>query len=398
MHRRRGLKEVRQRAEQAEPRHRHGHGIGRSGGSARRRRVRDEPGRERRHELDQAARKPGHHQPRQIRRRSTQRDPQQVRRLHVPHRQRPVEHPGLVRQRGGTIRRHPDAALADRIEFPVAPPPSRQERHGLAVFGAECQHRVAVAAPPGALGPEPYAPGAHARRIENVKEADRSTGGIRARRDLEIDSFTASDRPQGVRQRRVLDTGIPVNGQIIDIEEPLPRSSLDRAAARGPRALEIRIIDRGQSAVQALQGEGNRVKGCERRGQDALPCQCLGRPARECRLVGQDEPACPRQRYHRLVWAARLDDVRRVDQVHDEAGAGRRFGYPYDAALYGQRTGSRRPSQTGSGQRSRTRKAARKTRKCVRNRGQPGVGLFRQLRRIGVGQHGGRQAFQNGTR
>ena len=282
--------------------------------------------------------------------------------------------------------------------MPVAPQPSRQERHGLAVFGAECQHRVAVAAPPGALGPEPHAPGAHARRIEDVNEADRITGGIRARRDLEVDSFTTSDRLQGVRQRRVLDTGIPVNRQIIDVEEPLPRSSLDRAAARGPRALEIRVIGHGQLAVQALQGEGNRVKGRERREQDALLCQCLGGPARECRLVEQDEPARPRQRYHRFVRAARLDDFRLVDQIHVEAGAARRFGYPYDAALYGQRTGSRGPRRTGLGQRGRTRKAARKTRECVRNRGQPGVDLFRQLRRIDLGQHGSRQTFQNGAR
>ena len=158
------------------------------------------------------------------------------------------------------------------------------------------------------------------------------------------------------------------------------------------------MVDHGQYPVQALHGEGNRVKGFERREQGALPCQVLGRTARERHLVRQREPACPGQRDHRFVRAALFGECRLVDQVHEEAGAAWRSGYPYDASSYGERTGGEAPCQTGLGQRSRTRTVTRKARERVRNRGHPGIGLFRQLRRIDFGQQGCRQALQNGAR
>ena len=88
-------------------------------------------------------------------------DSQQVCRFHVRRRQWPIEHPGFLLQRVGAVRRKLDTALADRVDFPVAPECSRQQRNGLAVLGAECQQCVAVAAPPVALGIESYAPGAY---------------------------------------------------------------------------------------------------------------------------------------------------------------------------------------------------------------------------------------------
>ena len=181
-------------------------------------------------------------------------DSQQVCGSHVPRRQWPVEHPGFLLQRAGAVRRHPDPALARRVDLPVASEHSRQQRNGLAVLGPERQHRVAVAAPPRVFGPESHAPGAYARRIENVDEADRSIGGARASWNREVDPLTAADDVQGIRQSRVLGPGIPVDRQVMDVEEPLPCGFFGRAAARCPGAFEIRIVDHGQSAVQALQG------------------------------------------------------------------------------------------------------------------------------------------------
>ena len=147
-HHRRALQQVKHRAEQAEPRQRRSRGIDRSGAPARHDVVRDEAERERRQQLDEAAGKPGEHQPRQVRARALQGEPQQVARLHAPRRQGAIEHPGFVLQRGGALRRDPHAAPADRVDLPVAPERSRQQRDGLAVLGAERQQGVAVAPPP----------------------------------------------------------------------------------------------------------------------------------------------------------------------------------------------------------------------------------------------------------
>ena len=325
-------------------------------------------------------------------------DSEKVARFHGSRRQRPIEHPGLVAQRVGAGRRHPDAALAYRIDFPIPPQRPRQQRHGLAVLGAECQHRVAVAAPPVALVLEAHAPGAHARRIENVNQADRGIGRSRARRKPEIDSFTAADDLQGVRQSRVLDAGLPVDGMVIDIEETLPRSPFRRAAAGCPRAFEVCVIDHCQSAVMAFQGKCDCVKECERRQQPVLPCQGLGRCDRDCRLVEQGEPAGPCQRYRSFAQGARLPEFRRIDNTHEQACAARRFRYPYRAAPHGQHTRVQGPGPAGFGQRGRTRKAAYKTRERVGNGGQPGIRLFRQFRRISLRQQGRRQAFEKGVR
>ena len=275
-HHRRASKHVQQCADQAKPRQRHGHDIKYSGAPAPRDLARNEPESERRQQLDQAARKPGDRQPRQVGARSVQRDSQQVCRPHGPRRQRPIEHPGFVLKRAGALRRHADTALADRVDFPVAPESSRQQRDGPAVSGAECQQRVAVTPPPVALGLESHAPGAHAGRIENVHEADRSIGRARTLWDPEIDPFMAAHDVQGIRQRRVLGVCIPVDRQVIDIEEALPRDLFGRAAAGRPRAFEIRIVDQGQLAVQAFQSESNRMKGGERRQQTPLLRQRFG--------------------------------------------------------------------------------------------------------------------------
>ena len=135
------------------PASRHGHDVESLGASACRNVIGDEAKRERRQQLDQATRETGQHQPHQVRGRSMQGDPQQVRRSHVPRRQWPIEHPGFIAQRAGAIRRDPDTALADRVDFPIAPERSRQQRHRPAVFGAERQQRVAV--PPATSCPRP---------------------------------------------------------------------------------------------------------------------------------------------------------------------------------------------------------------------------------------------------
>ena len=124
---------------------------------------------------------------------------------------------------------------------------------------------MAVAAPPVALFLESHAPGAHARRIENVHEADGSVGRRGARRNAEIDSFVLADRLQRIRQRGVLDAGIPPERQFVDIEKPLTRYSFGRAAAGRLRAFEVRVVDHGQAAVETFQSEGDRVEGGERR-------------------------------------------------------------------------------------------------------------------------------------
>ena len=83
----------------------------------------------------------------------------------------------------------------------------------------------------------------------------------------------ASDNSQGVRQSRVLDTGIPVHGQVVDVEKPLSGSSFGRTAAGCPLAFEVCVVDHGQPAVKTFQGDSNRVKRGERRQQQALLCQ-----------------------------------------------------------------------------------------------------------------------------
>ena len=207
----------------------------------------------------------------------------------------------------------------------------------------------------------------------------------------------ASDDFQGVRQSRVLDTGIPVHRQVVDVEKPLSGRSFGRAAAGCPLAFEIRIIDHGQPAVEAFQGEGNRVERGERRPQQALLRQCFGRSARKGHLVEQGEPACPRQRYQGFVRAACLGKFRGVDHVHEQACAARR-GYPYDAAPHGQRARGQGLRQTGFGQRGRAREAAYKTRKRVGSGDQRGIGLFRQFGWMDLGQQRCRQSFQQGAR
>ena len=312
---------MKQRAEQAEPRQRRGCGIDRAGAPACHDVVRHEPEREGRQQLDEPAGKPGKYQPHQVRARALQGEPQQVARLRAPRRKGAIEHPGFVLQRSGALRRDPRAAPADRVDFPVAPERSRQQRDRLAVFGAERQQGVAVAPPPLARLLEPHAPGAHAGRIENVDEADRRIGRPRAGRNPEIDSPVAADYLEGVRQSRVLVIAIPLGRPVVDVEEPLPRRLLGRAAAGDPGALEIRIVDHGKPAVEALQGEGDSVKGGERRQQQALPHQRLGRRARHLRLAQEREPARPRQRDGGFVSAARPCEFRLVDHVHEEARA-----------------------------------------------------------------------------
>ena len=65
-------------------------------------------------------------------------------------------------ERVGAIRRNPDTAFADRVDFPVPSEHSRQQCDGLAVLCAEGQQCIAVAAPPSALGLESHAPRADA--------------------------------------------------------------------------------------------------------------------------------------------------------------------------------------------------------------------------------------------
>ena len=84
-----------------------------------------------------------------------------------------------------------------------------------------------------------------------------------------------ADGLQGIRQSRVLDTGIPVERQVMDIEQPLSGRPFGRPVADCPLAFDIRVIDHGQPAVEALQGERSRVKRGERRQQHAFPGQCF---------------------------------------------------------------------------------------------------------------------------
>ena len=91
--------------------------------------------------------------------------------------------------------------------------------------------------------------------------------------------------------------------------------------------------------------------------------------------------ACPRE-------------FRLFENAHEQACAARRFGYPDHAAPYGERPRGHGLRQTGFRQRSRARKMARKARERVGNGGQPGIGLFRQLCRMNLGQQGCRQAFE----
>ena len=117
---------------------------------------------------------------------------------------------------------------------------------------------------------EAHAPGAHAGRIEDVDQTDRRIGWARAYRYRELHSLVPADDLQGIDQSRVLGPVIPVDRQVIDVEEPLPRRLSRRAATRCPGELEIRIIDHRQSSVEAFQGKSDRVKGGECRQQHAL--------------------------------------------------------------------------------------------------------------------------------
>ena len=208
----------------------------------------------------------------------------------------------------------------------------------------------------------------------------------------------AADDLQGVRQGRILDIVTPVGRLVVDIEEPLPGRLLGRAAAGDPGALEIRIVDHGKPAVEALQGEGDRVKGGESRQQQALPHQRLGRLARHLRLAQEREPARPCQRYGGFVCAVRPGEFRLVDHVHEQAGPARRLGHPHHAAPHGQRAGSQRLGQAGLGQRGLARKVACETRQLVGNGDQPRVDLLRQLLRVSLGQQRCRQALEQSAR
>ena len=251
---------MQQCAEQAEPCQRRGQGVEHPCASARHDVIRHKSQRERRQQFDQPAGQPGDHQPRQIPGRSMQGDSQQVSWIHVPGRERPVEHPGFRLERAGPIRRHTDTALTDRVDLPVTPEHSGEQRNGLTVPGTERQQRGAVATPPAAPGFESHAPGPYARRIKDVDEADRRIGQCGARRDSEIDSLMAADDPQGVPQCRVLDISIPVGRPVVDIEEPLPSRRLGRAPAGGPLPFQVRVINHGQPAVEAFQVECDRMK------------------------------------------------------------------------------------------------------------------------------------------
>ena len=86
----------------------------------------------------------------------------------------------------------------------------------------------------------------------------------------------AADDLQGIRQGRVLDPGNPVDGQVIDIEQPLPGSRFGGTPAGRPLAFEIRVISHREPAVKSFQVKGNCVKRGERRQQHALPRKCFG--------------------------------------------------------------------------------------------------------------------------
>ena len=148
----------------------------------------------------------------------------------------------------------------------------------------------------------------------------------------------------------------------------------------------------------AFQREGSRVKRRERRKEPALLRESPCGLDRECRLAEQAEPARARQRHQGLPGALGLDKFRWVHDPHEQARAGRGGGYPGDIAPYGQRAGGESPGPSGFGQRRRTRKAARKARERVGDGGQPGIGLFREFRRMDLGQRGCGQAFQKGAR
>ena len=258
--------------------------------------MRDEPERERGYQLDQAAGQPGEREPRQVSRRSTEGDPEKVRGLHRRGRQRPIEDPGLLPKGAGAIRAEPDAALADRVDFPVAPEHSRQQRHRLAALRTEGQHRVAVAAPPAVLGLERHPPGAHPGRVQDVHQTDRGVGRRpRPGGDLEVDPLSASDDLQGLREGRVPGAGVPVERQVIEVEESLPGGLFRRAAAGRLRALEIRDIHGRQPAVVAFESESGRVEGGERGLQRSLLRQSPGRLAGHCRLAEEGQPARPGQ-------------------------------------------------------------------------------------------------------
>ena len=106
-HHRGALEQVQEGAEQAEPRHRQGQRVERSGVSTRRRVMSDESEREGGRQLDQAGRQPGSREPRQVRRRPAQGNPEQIRRFHGLRRQWPIEDPGFLREGGGAIRADP---------------------------------------------------------------------------------------------------------------------------------------------------------------------------------------------------------------------------------------------------------------------------------------------------
>ena len=167
-HHRGARKQVQHGPEHPETGHRQSDRVERARVAACRDVMRNEAERNGGQKLDQTARKPGDDQPQPPSGGSMQRDREQIRRLRFLRRQRPVENPGVPRQGAGAGCGHPGAALGARFDLPVAPEHSRQQRDRLAVGLAECQHRVAVPAPPVVVGVEPDPAGAHARRIENV--------------------------------------------------------------------------------------------------------------------------------------------------------------------------------------------------------------------------------------
>ena len=193
-----------------------------------------------------------------------ERDPEQVGRPDVARRQRPVERPGLLAQRGRDLRRHPDAPLGDRVDFPVAPERCRQERHRPVVPGAEREQRVAVAPPPFAPGRQPHAPGPDPRGVQDVPQAGRGGRRTGTRGDPEIDPLAAADHAERVRERRVLDAQPLIDRQVVDVEQPLAGGLLGRVAAGRLRSLQVRVVDDGEAAVDALEREGGRVEGRER--------------------------------------------------------------------------------------------------------------------------------------
>ena len=192
------LPEMQQGPEQAEPGQHPGYGIDGTGGAARGDLMGDEAERQGRQQLDQPAGKPGGHQPGDVRRRAVQGQTKQVPGLDLAVWQRAAEHPRLLAKRLGLLFVHANGALADRVNFAVAPEHTRQQSHGLTVLFAKSQHRMAVGAPPCILVLKTQAPWANPGGIQHIDQAGRRLRGTGARGNLEINTFMAADEVQGI--------------------------------------------------------------------------------------------------------------------------------------------------------------------------------------------------------